>query len=147
MTTFGSLFREGQKIDPLDNGMLARSKAQEVLAGSDMLLWADGSAMPIQNGATIGIAFYSLPDLEFLDRLVLARPNIAGSSSESIAIFDVLSCKTMEDFEKFIPGIGAVYQTPVVGIWKNGCVVEKGIGAKGRMLLFDGQAARQRIRK
>lgn len=133
--TFVDLFREGQKIDPLDNGRYASSKAQEVLSANEITFRTDLGPTAIENGATVGIAFYSVPDLELLDQLVLACRSKTGSGSESVVIFDVLGCKAMGDFELLIPGIGPVYQTPVVGIWKDGKLVEKGTGAKGRMLL------------
>jgi hypothetical protein len=135
MMTFVELFREGQKIDPLDNGTYARSKAQEVLSANGVTFTTDLSSTSIVNGAMVGIAFYSLPDLELLDQLVLACGSKTGSDSESVLVFDVLDCKGMRDFEQLIPGIGPVYQTPVVGLWKDSKLIEKGTGAKGRMLL------------
>ena len=133
MMTFAELFREGQKSKSLDNGELARSKAKELLSSHGITLKTDLTPISLEAGAVVGIAFYSLPDLKFLDQLVLAcRDKKLGNS---VIVFDVLSCKTMTDFEKLIPGVGSVYQTPVVGIWRDGELVETGIGAKGRMLV------------
>jgi hypothetical protein len=132
--TFTSLFWEGQQLNPLDCGQFARSKAEEVLTRSGIGFSEPRHQFSLRNGALIGIAFYSRDDLEFLDRIVAARGETASNVKE-IIVFDVLGCKTMDDFEKLIPGIGLVYQTPVVGIWRDGELVEKGVGAKGRMLL------------
>jgi hypothetical protein len=137
MITFGELFREGQKINPLDNGAFARLNAQEALSGSGITFRSSEVPELPRNGAIIGIAFYSLADLSLIDELVIARrdKNLSHSGSESVVLFDVLTCKSMGDFEQLIPGIGPVYHTPVVGIWKEGQLVETGTGAKGRMLL------------
>jgi hypothetical protein len=40
-------------------------------------------------------------------------------------------------FEDYIPGIGRVYSTPVVGLWKNGVLIQKGAGVEGRKILID----------
>jgi hypothetical protein len=39
-----------------------------------------------------------------------------------------MSCKSQADFESCLPGIGKVFQTPVVGIWSNGRLTEKASG-------------------
>lgn len=135
MTSFATLFREGQKTNPLDHGELARSRARELLLGTGIVFWDDSSPIPIQNGTTIGIAFYSLPELELLDRLILIRDSVADSNGKSIIVFDVLRFKTMADFERLIPSFGPAYQTPIVGIWQDGNLVEKGTGGRGRALL------------
>jgi hypothetical protein len=127
---FVSLFREGQRTNRLDNGKLARSKAPEILSHKGIAFETGNSQAAIQNGAKIGVAFYSLRDLEFLDQLMTS-----SRIPKTIVVFDVLSCETMADFEKFIPGIGPVHQTPVVGIWKDGQLARKGVGARGRDLL------------
>jgi hypothetical protein len=136
--TFGELFREGHGLNALDHGAFAGTKAHEVLAETGIAITADINTLTsIQNGSLIGIAFYSLPDLKLLDQLVLKYLGLAAETSkrEPIVIFDVLHCKTMWDFDKLIPGIGAVYQTPVVGIWKNGLLTEKATGAEAHSLI------------
>jgi hypothetical protein len=71
----------------------------------------------------IGAAFYSLPELELIDAIV---PRLqTDDPAERLQIFEVMSCKSQADFEACIPGIGKVLQTPVVGIWKNGTLIEK----------------------
>jgi hypothetical protein len=138
MVTFAQLFHEGQQRNPLDNGQFVRSRAEEALSGGGITFRTCVERLSIQSGVAIVIAFYSLPDLMFLDQLVSvlgAQPN--ATMKEEIVIFDVLSFKTMADFEILIPGIGPVYQTPVVGIWRDGELVKKGIGAKGCALLSE----------
>jgi hypothetical protein len=84
----------------------------------------------------LGIAPYSLPDLELLDALKEShRQN--STSSQRVQVFDVLSCTNANDFDQYVPGIGRVYQTPVVGIWENGVLVQKATGLKARQLISE----------
>ena len=77
----------------------------------------------------LGVASYSVADLAVLDTL-----NEAASSKEAIwprlDVFNVLDCRSIQDFEKYVPGIGKVFQTPVVGYWEEGLLKEKKRGAK-----------------
>jgi hypothetical protein len=132
MTRLARLFREGHKQNPQDNGQLARSRAAGVLRGSGIVLATDSDQLSVQDGAVVGVAFYSLPDLELLDDLAFDRHVL---HSETIVVFDVLSCKKMADFERWIPSIGPVYQTPVVGVWQDGLLVDVGVGKKAREIL------------
>jgi len=84
----------------------------------------------------VGIAPYSLPDLELLDAIKEALKQ-KPSCEERVQVFDVLTCASMKDFDERIPGIGQVYQTPVVGIWEDGVLVQKASGAKARQLTLE----------
>jgi hypothetical protein len=85
----------------------------------------------MSNGVIIGVAFYSVYDLEFLDRVVACRQGGRLEQNESaILVFDVLACKAMADFEEIVPSIGPVYQTPVIGVWKHGSLMAKGTGLR-----------------
>jgi hypothetical protein len=70
----------------------------------------------------IGVAPYSGYDLKLLEAL---NELPLDPISDRIDVFDVLACQTQEDFEKYIPGIGKVYQTPVVGIWEQGRLLQR----------------------
>jgi hypothetical protein len=52
--------------------------------------------------------------------------------NETICLFDVSAFPDFKDFEKCIPGIGKVYQTPVAGIWNDGVLKERLSGAVAR---------------
>jgi hypothetical protein len=135
MTTFAQLFREGQKADPRDPSRLARLKAPEILEGATLQYKADLVPIVIDNGVVLGIGFYDFPELELLDRLIENRSHFVNFEQEPVFVFDVLSCKTMDDFIAMLPEFGPVYQTPIVGIWKNGKLIEKAVGGKGHALL------------
>jgi hypothetical protein len=72
------------------------------------------------------VAFYSLYDLELLDAVTARLPEQA--SEERLEVFDVLTCRSQADFEACLPGIGNVFQTPVVGNWKHGVLENKASG-------------------
>lgn len=76
----------------------------------------------------IGVATYSLDELRLLDVLESKLSNQAGRS-ETIHLFDVSACSEMGDFELYIPAIGKVFQTPVVGLWEDGVLRYKAQGA------------------
>lgn len=137
MMSFAELFHEGKKINPLDNGRFVLSRGEDMLAEAGIELGCRGAIEtgPHRDGVVIGVAFYSLPDLELLDRIIAARKVRPAQASEAIIIFDVLGCQSMEDFARLIPGITPVYQTPVIGIWRGGHLVHKETGARARELI------------
>jgi len=75
----------------------------------------------------IGIASYAREELRLLDELdhVLEKPT---PETLNIEVFDVLNCKQMSDFERFIPGIDGVYHTPVIGVISDGKLIDKATG-------------------
>jgi hypothetical protein len=46
---------------------------------------------------------------------------------EQVQVLDILTCQ-QSDFEEWIPGIGKVVVTPVVGIWSDGALIERASG-------------------
>jgi len=64
----------------------------------------------------VGIGTYSRSDLELAERLL----KLPASPDRVIEFFDVLEIKDMQEFEDYIPGIGKVWGTPVVGFWRDG---------------------------
>jgi hypothetical protein len=108
-----------------------------VLVGGSVSIWRPGRSTPPGVRRTLlGVAPYSLPDLQLVDQIREAVQQ-GACSGEQVQVFDVLTCATMEDFDERIPGIGPVYQTPVVGIWSNGILVEKASGARARQLILE----------
>ena len=82
----------------------------------------------------IGFAPYSRIDLKLLDHV----DNALGKDAKDpirVDVFNVLECTTMEDFGRYIPGIGKVFQTPVAGVWIDGVLIEKACGRDARHLI------------
>ena len=81
----------------------------------------------------IGLAVYSVYDLR-LARAIVDR-NDTRSATPAVEFFDSSDVTDMEDMQRYIPGIGQVYQTPVVGVWQDAVLVEKASGFAGRKLV------------
>jgi hypothetical protein len=52
-----------------------------------------------------------------------------------VDVFDVSECKTMEEFQRYVPDVGAVLQTPVVGLWQDGKLTTTATGKEARDLV------------
>lgn len=125
MKTFAQLFEERRGL--IDNGAYVRSKASEVFRGTKLLL-KDGLPSVPTDGALLGIAFYSLPDLVLLDEVVERSRDSSNARHVHIEIFDVLALKSMQDVEVLFHA--PVYVTPMVGIWVTGELARKGWGVR-----------------
>lgn len=75
----------------------------------------------------VGVVVWSRYDLALLDELNQFAEQHPGIR---VYVFDV--DRVNGEFEQYVPGIGEVMQTPVVGYWKGGVLVEKGTGHAGR---------------
>ena len=85
--------------------------AAEHLAGllreSRLHLWQPGDPVPNRGRRILlGVASYSLPDLALLDTLNEADEQ--GSIWPRLDVFNVLQCQSIQDFERYVPGIGKV---------------------------------------
>lgn len=129
------LFDLAQRLPPGDQAGYVAMRLEEVLENSPVSIWRRGDLIPHADRWThVGIAPYSLPDLELLDALLDALRQIS-SRAELVQVFDVLACTEMNDLNDFIPGIGKVYQTPAIGVWTSGVLIEKVSGAAARKLI------------
>ena len=65
----------------------------------------------------------------------LERKVSETGTADNFHFIDVSVIKAMPDFEKYIPGIGNVYQTPAVGVWDGEPLLYKGTGFEARQYL------------
>jgi hypothetical protein len=65
---------------------------------------------------------WSRYDFEFLD--ALCRPN----KFEFVDMFMLDDCRSQSEIEAFIPGVAPVFQSPVIGIWEQGILVDRANG-------------------
>ena len=102
-----------------------------------MEIWRpnDSPFEPHDQDVLIGVATYSLEDLKLLDEIEL-RLRVHWAP-ERISAFDISAFTEMGDFERLLPGIGKVFQTPVVGCWRNGQLTERLSGAAARDWLVE----------
>lgn len=105
-----------------------------LVAQSHLHLWRPGDPIPA-NGLRIliGIATWSEYDLHLLDVVNDALANQNGSGPH-VDVFNIDGL-SLGDFDKYIPGLTAIHNTPIVGIWQDRSLVEKGVGFDGRQLV------------
>ncbi len=125
-----TVFEGAQKpyVDPGKHAWIIRECAKELESISVRIHGIHDLPSPPEDGqrVLIGAAFYSLHELKLLDA-IMAR--LRGQRSEErLEVFDVLTCRSQADFEACLPGIGNVFQTPVVGNWKHGVLENKASG-------------------
>jgi antitoxin component YwqK of YwqJK toxin-antitoxin module len=97
--------------------------------------WQPGDPIPSRGPRILlGLDITSAANSALLDKLNKAQGQ--GSTGPRIDIFDVLECRPIQGFEEYVPGIGKVFQAPVVGYWQDGKLMEKAWGKDGRDLFF-----------
>ncbi len=128
MSTFSSLLKYRRGKAPGDAQKKARVDFPRQVSQSSFKLRNPSQAIP-QSGKhfIIGIATYSASELSLLDQL---EESLGSSKSETldVEVFDVLDCKKMSDFQRFIPGIGGVHRTPVIGVISDGKLIDHATG-------------------
>ena len=127
MKTFAQLFEEKRGI--IDNGNYVRSKAHEVFSGTTLGLSEALPSAP-SDGALLGIAFYSLSDLVVLDEVVERSRNSSPAHNMRVEVFDILAFKSMQEVEALFPGLTPAYGTPMIGVWAEGELIQKGWGVR-----------------
>jgi hypothetical protein len=68
-------------------------------------------------------------------RLLDALEGPAEQLSDRFDVFDCGDVDSMGRMDFYVPGITPVFQTPVVGVWDGGTLVERGSGFDGRQIL------------
>ena len=135
MTIFSDLLNSSSDLAPGQQQQRAAEQFPLLVQSSHMELWQPGRDLPANGAEVVWIAVgsYSVHDLELLDAIE-AKLTLKGRN-ETIYLFDVSAFPAFKDFEKYLPGIGRVYQTPVVGSWNNGVLKERLSGAVARAWL------------
>lgn len=122
--------------EPQLSGGLQQQRAAEnfpsLVERGHMNIWRPENDFPPPGSHVIWIAVatWSLYDLELLDLLEtkLSRDAV----TDNIYVFDTAGSPDIKDFNHYLPGVGKVYHTPVVGSWTNGVLEEKLSGAVAR---------------
>lgn len=141
MKRFIDLLNEQYKLPSKEQPEWTAAQLEALLAESLLHQWRLGDPIPeAGRRILVGIARWSRYDLKLLDALNRSCHNNHGGH-ERIDIFDIdaaaRSTGNWDFLTEVIPGIGKIYQTPTVGIWEDGVLVQKGSGAAGRDLLID----------
>jgi hypothetical protein len=105
-----------------------------VVSASPFRLWSPGDPIPTKGKRLlIGVSTWSAHDMKMLDAVSQALPGL--SFALTVEVFNVADCSSPAGFERYVSGIGAVFQTPVVGFWSDGQLVDKASGRAGRELV------------
>ena len=82
----------------------------------------------------IGVAVWSVYDLRLLQ---LVNETVSGGAQPDlhVAVFNIDALTLPNDLQRLFPGIGEIYQPPVVGYWEAGQLKELGAGFAARQLI------------
>jgi hypothetical protein len=120
--------------DPRHDPADTNRRFQERVAASPFRPWSPGDPIP-EAGLRLlmGVATWSAYDLRLLD-LVEETPRENWPTPLVLELFNVDDCRSLDDFDRYIPGLGKVFHTPVVGLWRDGRLTEKAEGNAARDL-------------
>jgi hypothetical protein len=139
MTPFTELIRSPALPASPDGSLGDQQRAIDtlfpiVVSASPLRLWQPGDPIaPTGRRLLLGVATWSVPDVTMLDELALAL--LRQPSDLVVDVFNVADVRSAGDFERYVPGIGTVFHTPVVGLWIDGRLVAKASGKAGRDLV------------
>jgi hypothetical protein len=106
-----------------------------LVARSPFHLWKPGDPVePRGLRLLLGTATWSGYDMRLLDLIVAALTSSSTAFQGRVDVFNTAECKQPEDFRAYIPTLGFVHHTPVVGVWKDGRLEEAKQGYEGRDL-------------
>lgn len=139
MTLFQDYYRAPSLPVPQDGSFDVRqqnldARFPSIVSQSLFRLWSPGDPIPHQGEwLLIGVATWSAEDMKLLDAIsqVIHRRALALT----VEVFNVANCRSPADFQRYVPDIRDVLQTPVVGHWSEGMFVEKASGYAGRKLV------------
>jgi hypothetical protein len=97
--------------------------------------WKPGGPIPASGlWLLIGVApSWSTYDLELVDSIVEKVTD--PERHVQVGFFDVSGVQDQADIDSYIPGLKKFYQTPVVGLWKDGQLMESGEGERARQII------------
>ena len=130
MSRFIELFWSQRELSPGEHQRTVERNFAAAITDSRLRLWRPGD--PITGQGTrvlIGVATWSGYDMRLLD---VIDEGMARGPAPVVEVFNTSDCHTHDDFKKYVPGMGAVCQTPVVGIWRDGRLEWSGQGAEAR---------------
>jgi hypothetical protein len=129
----------GSGVDPVSNlndfdealgkvaeeGAAHEQECLRLIAEGGMHIWSPGDPIP-PTGKRLLIGYVTWSGYEQL-LLQIVKEVMTGPNPPDIRVdvFDMDHCQKVEDFNDYIPGIGDVCCTPVVGLWVDGVLREK----------------------
>jgi hypothetical protein len=132
---FADLLTCNPGVSPSLEQQEASRRFPDLVRASHLRLWSAEQVSPnIALRLIIGTACYSVPDLQLLDRMNerLGQPD---NRHVLVEVFDAGSCQSQAETATRIPGLGKVFYTPVVGLWRDGCLSASTQGFHARKMI------------
>lgn len=131
--TFSDLLTRDPSFSAGDAQRRARELLPDLVRRSALVWYPDhaGANGPAPR-LVVGVAVWSNYDLRLLDIL---NELAARGNQPPVAVFDIDALASPDELERIFPGIGPVLQTPVVGCWDGGQLLETASGFAARQLL------------
>jgi hypothetical protein len=134
MTAFFDLFvGNSSRPDPFTDPSWADRQFPPLVASSSFHLWRPGDPIAERGiRLLIGVATWSGYDMRLLDVLAEAMSRRPTPDSPVLEVFNTADCRQPRDFTSYVPKLGMVHHTPVVGIWRDGELEWSGQGYEAR---------------
>jgi hypothetical protein len=129
MNTFHDLFRQPTRAVGTS---FPSDRRRELFPGfversPKLHLWSPGQPIPDRGSRLlVGVATWSGYDLNLLDLI-----EEAPASAVRVDVFDTDALPDLAALEHYIPGVEMAHQTPIVGHWLDGRLVETAVGFHG----------------
>lgn len=158
MNRFMTLFWSHRELGTSERQQVLAREFPAAVAQTPMVWWSENPP-PIHRRLVIGAATYSRYEMRMLDLVeeALVHEKVRRSQAACsvlptmpdrlfayvqvppaplhVEVFSTLDCLSQSDFQKYIPGIERVLQTPVVGYYEDEMLRETATGAAGRALV------------
>ncbi len=136
MGTFSRLLQPLPGESPGASQQRAIADFPNAVAASALHLASSGGVLPAEGEhVLVAVALYSVEDLALLDALDDRLRSSEAPQPLTVYVLDTSEITSQEGFQTLFPGIGPVYQTPVVGVFRRGALIAKGTGKQGRDVL------------
>lgn len=142
MTRLVDLFAEKSTLPIREQARYIKGRLADVASDQQLKFRRlSDPILPASRRVLIGVATWSRYDFELIDAIAEKRQK-SGASDEVVEIFDADEqfddpAAPKQDFERYVPGIGKVFGSPVLGIWEGGDLVTRASGAAARQILID----------
>jgi hypothetical protein len=110
---------------------MRRERLHEQLSASAFRPWEIGDRPTNDVTITLGVASFSGDDMALLDELE-TKLDAIDRERLSIAVFLLDDCRSLDDVRNDIPTIEGAYQSPLLGLWRNGILTSTFWGDEAR---------------
>lgn len=109
----------------------ARKQFAQYVRDSKLLEFTSQRAPKNGTFLLIGAATWSQYDMALLDQIDVVL-QIDRPSRLTVFVFDLDECQSTHELNERIPGVGEAFQSPVVGLWIDGKIVQTAWGFEAR---------------